>query len=91
MSMNGKALRRVQAIFVALVSLMATSAAWAQQGYEPVPDKDPTTIAANPFLAGAYGFIWVAVVVYLVIVARGLARAKDEVAALRRKLDSGNP
>ena len=84
-----KWMKVVQPLIFALVWLAAGGAAWAQQGYEAVPDRDPTTIAANPFLAGAYGFIWVAVVVYLVFVARGLARTKDEVAQLRRKLDGG--
>lgn len=62
------------------------SLVWAQ-GYEKVADRDPTTIAANPFIAGAYGFIWVALLVYVVVVARGLQKAANEVKDLRRKLD----
>ena len=78
----------VAAIIVALFLCGLASIAWAQgEGYAAVPDKDPRTIAANPFIAGAYGFIWVAVVVYVVVLARGLARANAEVANLRRKLD----
>ncbi|MDX2024657.1 MAG: CcmD family protein [Deltaproteobacteria bacterium] len=55
--------------------------------YAKVPDRDPTTIAANPFIAGAYGFIWVALLVYVVFVARGLQKASSEVKSLQRKLD----
>lgn len=75
-------LAAVVACFVAL----STSLAFAQ-GYQKVPDRDPTTIAANPFLAGAYGFIWVALLVYVVVVARGLHKATSEVKELRRKLE----
>lgn len=70
----------------ALACLSVPSLVWAQ-GYEKVADRDPTTIAANPFIAGAYGFIWVALLVYVVIVARGLQKAASEVKDLRRKLD----
>lgn len=81
-------LEGLQAALVALVVLAAPTLVWAQsEGYEPVADKDPTTIAANPFIAGAYGFIWLAVVVYVVVLARNLGKTKAEVAELRRKLD----
>ena len=81
----------VIAVIVAVLLCALATAAWAQgDGYAAVPDKDPRSIAANPFIAGAYGFIWVAVVVYVVVLARGLARANAEVANLRRKLDGIN-
>jgi len=71
---------------VACLIVLGSSVAFAA-GYEKVPDRDPTSIAANPFLAGAYGFIWVALLVYVVIVARGLSKASNEVKELRRKLE----
>ena len=43
----------------------------------------------NPFILAAYGFIWVAVLVYVVLVARGLGQAQGEVEALRRRVDAG--
>jgi len=67
-------------------SLLPLSAALAADEYQAVPDKDPTTIAANPFIAGAYGFIWVAILVYVISIARGLGRANAEIAELKRKL-----
>jgi len=70
------------------LSLLAPLSALAADEYQPVPDKDPTTIAANPFIAGAYGFIWVALLVYVISVARGLGRANAEIAELKRKLGS---
>lgn len=74
------------AAVVACLIAVSSSTAFAE-GYEKVPDRDPTTIAANPFLAGAYGFIWVALLVYVVVVARGLNKATNEVKELRRKLE----
>lgn len=77
--------RRLALVVVAAL-LVSPASVWAA-GYEKVPDRDPTTIAANPFLAGAYSFIWVAVLVYMVVLARGLQKATSEVNDLRRKLD----
>lgn len=70
------------AAFLALPGPLALAADYAK-----VPDRDPTTIAANPFIAGAYGFIWVALLVYVVFVARGLQKASAEVKSLQRKLN----
>ena len=56
------------------------------QEYQKVADKDVGTIAANPFIGGAYGFIWAAVLVYVIFLARGLGRVNQEIADLRRKL-----
>ena len=46
-------------------------------------------IPSVPFVAAAYGFIWIAVLVYVVSVARGLGRVRGEIDDLRRKLGSG--
>jgi len=70
--------------------LLAPLGAFAQQGsdgFVKVPDKDVESIAANPFIAAAYSFIWVAVVVYLVWMARSLKKTNQEIAALTRKLE----
>ncbi len=79
--------RRIAIVVSTIVvgSLLPLSALAADE-YQPVPDKDPTTIAANPFIAGAYGFIWVAILVYVISIARGLGRANAEIAELKRKL-----
>ena len=39
------------------------------------------------YVAGAYGFIWVAFLVYVVMVARRIGRVHDEIDELRRKLE----
>ena len=43
----------------------------------------------NPYILAAYGFMWVAVLVYVVMVARGLQRARCEIESLRRRVDAG--
>jgi hypothetical protein len=45
------------------------------------------SIPAAPFLAGAYAFMWVAVLVYVGLVARRLTRVQSDIDDLRRKLD----
>jgi CcmD family protein len=78
-------LRRLRAALPMLV-LLASAVAQAEE-FQPVqegalrPRTDP-----NPFIIGAYGFIWAAVLVYVVMVARGLSRARTEIEELRGKV-----
>ena len=44
-------------------------------------------IPAVPFVAAAYGIIWLAVLFYVFLVARGLARVDGEIADLKKKID----
>jgi CcmD family protein len=60
----------------------------AAQEFQKVEGRIADEIPAVPFVGYAYGFIWVAVLVYVVYVARGLARVSSEVDELRRKLDA---
>ncbi len=53
-------------------------------GANPQPKTDP-----NPFILGAYGFIWAAVLIYVIALAKGLSRARAEIADLRRRVDAG--
>jgi hypothetical protein len=45
------------------------------------------SIPAAPFLAGAYAFMWIAVLLYVALVARRLTRVQGDIEDLRRKLD----
>jgi hypothetical protein len=63
-----------------LATFLAAAPAFAQgQVRESIP--------AAPFLAGAYAFMWVAVLVYVGLVARRLTRVQSDIEDLRRKLD----
>ncbi len=74
---------------VLVAALVAPAAALAQE-FVPVEGQVAERIPAAPFIAGAYGFIWVAVLVYVFFVARGLSRVKGELDELRRRVDQ-NP
>jgi hypothetical protein len=78
-------------VLAGLMSLLAIGTAFADE-YEPVTGT--TARAAtdpNPFIIGAYGFVWVALVLYVVGIARGLARAKAEIAELQRRVAATGP
>jgi CcmD family protein len=76
------------ATVVLTAALGAPGVALAQQ-FEKVEGAPRAEMAASPFVAGAYGFIWIAILVYVVVVARGIARVDREVADLQRKIDAG--
>lgn len=68
------------------VLLFTAAPVWAQEFVKVTPKADDN-IPAGKLLAGAYGFIWVAVVVYVVVLARGLARTNAEIAELRKRVE----
>jgi len=78
---------RARVTLAALAVAMAVPLAAIAQQFEKVEGKVTEDIPAVPFVALAYGFIWIAVLGYLVYVARSLGRVSAEVAELRRKLD----
>ena len=79
-----KAMRRV----LVVLALMALGPAQAlAQQFEKVEGPVRQEIPAIPFVAAAYGIIWLAVLFYVFLVARGLARVDGEIAELRRKVD----
>jgi CcmD family protein len=84
-------LARLAAAFCLLLGLAAPVLALAQSpdGYEPVNEATRVRTDANPFILGAYGFIWVAVVVYVVMLARNMRRTQAELEQLRRKVGGG--
>jgi uncharacterized membrane protein (DUF485 family) len=64
---------------IAFVTSFVAAPAFADGVRESIP--------AAPFLAGAYAFMWVAVLVYVALVARRLSRVQSDIDDLRRKLD----
>ena len=82
--MKLKSLAAFVAAFTAALVLPALALA---QKYEPIEGRVREGIPAAPFLASAYGFIWLAVVVYVVIVARRLTRVQSDMDELRRRLE----
>ena len=76
---------------------LATALAWAAvpalalaQPWEKVQGKVADEVPAGPFVAIAYGFIWIAILGYVLFVARGLSRVRGELEDLRRKIDGAS-
>jgi CcmD family protein len=86
-----RALLRLRPVLAVLLVLAAPAAALAQQ-YQKVEGPIADNIPAVPFVGIAYGVIWAAVLVYVLVVGRGLGRVNQELGELRRKLDgAGTP
>ena len=91
--LRGRTAARVAGLFLALLS-MGPVPAWLAMGraladeYEPVTAATASRTDPNPYIVAAYGFIWAALLVYVISVARGLGRARAEVDELRRRVDA---
>jgi len=80
--------RLLKIISMAAVVLAAPAAALAQE-FQKVDEtkKLADNVPAVPFVGIAYGVIWLAVLVYVLSVARGLGRVNSEMDELKRKLE----
>ena len=74
-------LRSVAQVAV-LVTLWAGTA--SAQEFQKVEGALRPELPAAPFVGTAYGFIWIAILVYVLFMARGLARVRRDVEELRR-------
>ena len=81
--------RLLKIISMAAIVLAAPAAALAQE-FQKVDEtkKLADNVPAVPFVGIAYGVIWLAVLVYVLAVARGLGRVNNELDELKRKLQS---
>jgi heme exporter protein C len=70
-----------------LAGVLAAAAPALAQEFEKVDNATREQLPAPRFVGAAYGFIWFAILVYVFVVARGLARVSGEIEALRRRLD----
>lgn len=57
------------------------------QTFEKFDESARDQLPASPFVAAAYAFIWVAVLVYVFVLARGLRRAQGEIDSLKRRIE----
>jgi CcmD family protein len=79
-------IKRLVSFAAAVFAVLAGPAAVFAQVFEKVEGAQREEIPAVPFVGLAYGFIWVAILVYVFVVARGVAKVDGEIAELRRKL-----
>ncbi len=81
-------MRRALATLAALAAVILAPAFAFAQEYVKVEGKAGEDVPAGPFVGIAYGFIWIAILAYVVFVARGVGRVRGDVEELRRKLDA---
>jgi len=81
-----KALRRVLSFLTLLALLALGSAPALAQEFEKVTGPLRQEIPAVPFVAAAYGIIWLAILLYVFVIARGVARVNGEIADLKRRV-----
>jgi CcmD family protein len=73
-------------LLAGLLGPFALAVAQAQE-FVKVEDGAREQLPATPFVGAAYGFIWLALLLYVLVVARGLAGVQRELQDLRRRLD----
>ena len=77
---------RISTLVVGAVVAVLPGLAAAQE-FVKVEGAPRQEIPSGPFVAAAYGFIWIAVLAYVVVVARGLGRVRQDLRDLRAKVD----
>lgn len=76
----------LQALVAVAVLALSAGAARAQE-FVKVDNAVREQLPAPQFVAAAYGFIWVAILTYVLIVARGLAKTRVDIDELRRRVE----
>ena len=85
---RGNLRTRACAALVAIVATLSVPALALAQEFQKVDGKLGEEVPAGPFVGIAYGFIWIAILAYVLYVARGLGRVRGDIEELRRKLDA---
>jgi CcmD family protein len=78
--------RRLVSLATVAFAMLAGPAIVLAQVFEKVEGAQREEIPAVPFIGLAYGFIWIAILAYVFVVARGVAKVNAEIAELRRKV-----
>ena len=87
MTKTATAWKRIRSALLALAALAAGSGTAFAQQFEKVKEIPTQNVPAGQFVVIAYSIIWLAILVYVVIVASGIRRVNNEIADLKRKLD----
>jgi hypothetical protein len=72
---------------LALLGAVLTAGAARAQEYVKVENVPREQLPAPQFVGAAYGFIMIAILVYVFVVARRLARTRGDIAELRTRLE----
>lgn len=79
-------MNRLRIVLAACAAVLIPAVVQAQE-FVKVEGAPRQEIPAGPFVAAAYAFIWIAVLAYVIVMARGLGRVRKETDELRAKLD----
>ena len=82
-----RARRALAALASFAARTLVPALAFAQE-FVKVEGKLGEEVPAGPFVGIAYGFIWIAILAYVVFVARGVARVRGDIEELRRQVDA---
>jgi CcmD family protein len=85
---RGNLRTRAWAALAAAAATLSVPALALAQEFQKVDGKLGEEVPAGPFVGIAYGFIWIAILGYVLYVARGLGRVRGDLEELRRKLDA---
>ena len=79
---------KTNVVVVGMVVLMMATAAGAQapQDYGPPTEIARESLPAVPLIYTAYAFVWVAVLTYVLLLWRRLAKVEQELADVRSRL-----
>jgi CcmD family protein len=78
--------KRMRGVLVAVVALLMSPAIAFAQEFEKVKDMPTQNVPAGKFVVIAYSIIWLAILLYVLILASGIRRVNDQLADLKRKL-----
>ena len=84
--MNTNRFGRAWLLVIGALAWLAPALA-AAQDFQKVSGPLREELPATPFVAAAYGFIWIALLAYVVLLARGLGRVRKDLAELRGKVN----
>jgi len=79
----------VFSLLVALTGFSAALAAQTQSEFVPADSLPQETLPATPFVFVAYGFVWVVLVVYVLMLWRRIGRVERELADVTARIRSG--
>jgi CcmD family protein len=81
----------IRGLLIAVIAFVASPDVAFAQEFEKVKDIPTQNVPAGQFVVIAYSIIWVAILLYVVLVAARIRRVNDEITDLKRKLDRRQP
>jgi CcmD family protein len=78
---------KLRSVLIAVIAFVTAPAIAFAQEFEKVKDMPTQNIPAGKFVVIAYSIIWLAILVYVLIMASGIRRVNAQLDDLKRKLD----